>query len=528
MVALVGALTLWTAPAIAQVTISIDDATASGGTATVTVSLAANGASVGGMQNDIIFDNRFVNLARVQDCAINPAIGLMGEACTDDPSIGPCKNLSRALNNCGDTPLPPGCPGADPNLTRFRGIIAATAVPNNNAIPDGVLYTCTFQVTQTPADLTNANVVVSNPTGTRLDSVGDSGVISGEGGEPTNTPTEGGGEPTPTPTFPTDVVVIDIANNVEVTGGMAAVTVNLIGNGMSVGGMQNDIIFDNRLVQLARVQDCVINPAIGLMGEACQDDPSIGPCKNLSRALNNCGEATLPPGCPSADPNLSRFRGIIAATAVPNNNSIPDGVLYTCTFAVTESAALTNANVVVSNPTGTRLNSFAGDGSIGGGVIPPTEGPTNTPAPTNTSPPPPTNTVPPTNTSVIPTGTPTQGATVTPTEDDGEEGCTSTLSQAALAADTVITLADGNCFPSNGGVVQIGASTTRGYAERVGNQLFLVEPVGSGFPIGTLVTFLRGAGDDDDGCHIRANASNSNAWMLLIPAIGLLALRRKR
>jgi hypothetical protein len=533
MAALVGAFSLWTVPAFAQVVISIDDATASGGMAVVNVSLASNGASVGGMQNDIIFDNTQVQLSAATQCRINPEIGLSppGGDCLEDTSVGPCKNLSRVLNTCGGTPQAQGCPeGAGTNISVFRGIIAATAAPNNNAIPDGVLYTCMFTVVSTPSELTNSNVVVSNPTGTRLDSTADSGTISGEGGEPTATPTEGGGEPTATPTIPTDVVVIDIEDLQIDEAGMAEVDVNLITNGMSVGGMQNDIIFDNTLVSLSAATQCRINPAIGLSppGGDCLEDTSVGPCKNLSRVLNTCGGTPQAQGCPEgAGSNISVFRGIIAATAAPNNNEIPDGPLYTCTFTANSSAGLDNNNVVVSNPTGTRLDSFGADGSItvGGGQVDTPTPAVDTPTPVQ---PTATNTVP-----VVPTATNTSPPQATSTATPGEEPtqgeeCSSTLAAATTATDVAITLANADCFPDDGGVVQIGASTTRGYAERSANQLFLTQPVGSIFPVGTVVTLLRGAGDDDDGCHIRGNATNTNAWMLLIPALGLLALRRRR
>lgn len=526
MVALVGALTLWTAPAIAQVQIAIDmNVEPSGSTATVNVSLVGNGATVGGMQNDIIFNNTVVNLARAADCRINAAIGLFpgGNSCLDDSTIGPCKNLSSVLNTCGSGAE--GCPeGAGAETSVFRGIIAATAAPNNNAIPDGVLYTCTFQVVNAaglPAALDANNVVVSNPTGTRLDSVGVDGSI-GSGG-PVDTPT-----PEPT-TPPVEGLTIDIGDDPG-TGTTATIDVTLNSDGMSVGGMQNDIIFDNTIVNLARAADCRINAAIGLFpgGNSCLDDSTIGPCKNLSSVLNTCPGAE---GCPEgAGSNISVFRGIIAATAAPNNNSIPDGILYTCTFNIVNAGALptilTNSNVVVSNPTGTRLDSTGTDGQIGGGDV---DTPTPTEAvdtPTST----PVTPVSPTNTPVTPVATntplsPTATATVGETPDGV---CSSALAQAALAADVAITLVNGSCFPDDGGVVQIGTSNTRGYTERVGNQLFLTQSVGAAFPAGTLVTLVRGAGDDDDGCHIQAKPTNSNAWMLLIPAIGLLALRRKR
>jgi len=51
-------------------------------------------------------------------------------------------------------------------------------------------------------------------------------------------------------------------------------------------------------------------------------------------------------------------------------------------------------------------------------------------------------------------------------------------------------------------------------------------------PLGTLVTFVPGGAptvsyDDDDGCQIATRSHGSVAWMLLIPAVGLLVLRRR-
>src|SRR5690606_7329343 len=104
--------------------------------------------------------------------------------CEEDPVVGPCKTLSRNLASCGATPTPPGCEGQPANISRFRGIIAATAVPNNNETPDGsVLYTCDFTVVgEVPAELVNSNVVASDPTGTRLESAAANGSIGGDGG----------------------------------------------------------------------------------------------------------------------------------------------------------------------------------------------------------------------------------------------------------------------------------------------------------------------------------------------------------
>jgi hypothetical protein len=146
----------------------------------IDVSLFSDGNAVGGMQNDVIFDNSIINLPSAASCRINPEIGLFpgGSSCLDDPSIGACKNLSSVLTQCGGSPQPQGCPaGAGTNISVFRGIIAATAAPNDNEIPDGVLYTCTFSVVNAaglPTVLTNSNIVVSDPLGERIEPVGGS------------------------------------------------------------------------------------------------------------------------------------------------------------------------------------------------------------------------------------------------------------------------------------------------------------------------------------------------------------------
>jgi hypothetical protein len=146
----------------------------------VNIALVTGGEEVGGVQNDIVFDNTAVNLPAVSRCTINEAIGMFplgfppATTCSEDVSIGPCKTLSRVLNNCGETPLPQGCPSQDSTLTRFRAIIAATGTPNDNPIPDAVLYTCTFDVVsaaQLPAILDNMNIVVSDPAGNRIENI---------------------------------------------------------------------------------------------------------------------------------------------------------------------------------------------------------------------------------------------------------------------------------------------------------------------------------------------------------------------
>lgn len=409
------------------------------GRAVVHVVLVSGGSAVGGAQNDILFDNRIVNLPTATRCTINPAIGTSLEACDEDPVGGPCKTLSRQLSVCGSSPQPPGCPeGADSTISRFRGIVAATAVPNSNPIPDGVLFSCEFDLVSAdllPAELANRNVVVSDPLGVRLDdpltqdglitlratlasnaaagstsielvgadlfpatghlrirnqiirytrsgatgfnllaplafnaAAGEFVELSLAGGpEPTATETPGDiATPTPTPTG----LQVNVGKGYVGANNRALVEVSLVSAGASVGGVQNDVLFDNRIVNLPSATRCTINPAIGTNLEACDEDPVTAPCKTLSRQLSVCGGSPQPPGCPEgADATISRFRGIIAATAVPNANPIPDGPLFVCDFDVVDidllPAALLNANVVVSDPVGNRIEGArVGDGSI--------------------------------------------------------------------------------------------------------------------------------------------------------------------
>lgn len=468
LAAFLGLVTLSTAPAFGVVTIEIGNVDPSGTTATVNVTLRSGGATVGGMQNDILFDTTKVNLASATACKINPEIGTNQPGCEEDPISGPCKTLSRNLASCGTSPTPPGCDGQPANVSRFRGIVAATAVPNNNEIPDGtVLYSCDFAVVDAgalPATLTNSNVVASNPTGTRLDATGTNGSIGGA----VVTPTEGP-EPTPTsgPSCTAAVCVNVGSGTTEVAG---TVSIEVTATGDNIGGTQNDILFDTTKVTLANATACKINSAIGTNEPGCEEDPVVGPCKTLSRNLASCGTSPTPPGCEGQPATVSRFRGIVAATAVPNNNVIPSGtVLYTCDFQVADPsvlpAALTNSNIVASNPTGTRLDAGGDSGVISGGGVVPTATPTDQVPPTNTP-------VPPTNTPV-PTATNT--TVVVPATPTATTGVAHTPTRTATAV-----------------------------------------PTGPVF------------GNDDDGCQISTKGSTSNAWMLLIPTLGLLILRRNR
>lgn len=435
-----------------------------GDSVVVDIALGTAAAQVAGMQNDIVFDNTVIRLAAASSCRIAENIGDRLPECDEDPAEAPCKTLARSLVTCGASPQPAGCPPeAGGNLSRFRAIIAATAVPNSNAIPDGILYSCEFELVdrgRLPQAIRNLNLVVANPSGVILTEFvpldglvtvraivaafaaagaaslqvrpEDAGALPvratidvlgqivgftrtgatlaleaplaadvpagievflvpvGVQPLPTPTPTASFGIPTATQTAtpstvaqgtatatatatatqvttPAAAVVIEVGSAVAET---SAVSIDIVldSGGANVGGVQNDLLFDNTIVQLSGASACQINPAIGDRLPDCEEEPGTftAPCKTLSRLLVTCGGEEPPDGCPpSGGSDISRFRAIIGATAVPNANPIPSGVLYTCTFQVLDPGALPAeleiGKVVASDPFGVRLEPALGN-----------------------------------------------------------------------------------------------------------------------------------------------------------------------
>ncbi len=165
----------------------------------VDVVLEGTAASVGGVQIDLTFDTRVVGLAGASACRVNPVIGDRLPDCELDPReiVAPCKTLTRSLVLCGTNPDALGCRGEPGWVGRFRGILAATAVPNNNSIPMGsVLFTCSFDVADSnalPTRLLHRNVVASDPFGERLSSRGSDALIGTVSNVPTPAPKDIGG-----------------------------------------------------------------------------------------------------------------------------------------------------------------------------------------------------------------------------------------------------------------------------------------------------------------------------------------------
>jgi hypothetical protein len=190
----------------AVLTVESKDA-APGSQVTINVILATSqGEEVAGTQNDITFDPAVVSVAAASACVINPAISDRADGCEDDPNSGPCKQLNRALDD------------VEGGMKRFRGLILSLA--NTTTIPDGVLYTCTFQVAQDATEgdvfpLACSNEGASDPDGAAITPIScTSGQIriappvvptatatsTTVVTVPTNTPTTGGTPPTATRT----------------------------------------------------------------------------------------------------------------------------------------------------------------------------------------------------------------------------------------------------------------------------------------------------------------------------------------
>lgn len=157
------------------------------------VEVTVTGQSVGGTQNDILFDRSIVDLPSVTRCRIAPAISAAHPDCDEEMPLLPCKTMVRDLVDCGATPSAPGCSGQSAQTGRFRAVVAAIAAPNNNTIRSGsVVYTCVFDVvdrSRLPAVLSNANIVISDPYGRRLEASGRNGAILDVAVEPDPTPT---------------------------------------------------------------------------------------------------------------------------------------------------------------------------------------------------------------------------------------------------------------------------------------------------------------------------------------------------
>jgi hypothetical protein len=275
-------------------------------------------------------------------------------------------------------------------------------------------------------------------------------------------------EVTPSPTAGAASVNIGVGSGTPDATGKVNIPVTLATGGAAVAGTQNDILFDNSVLQLDAA-DCSLNPALSDHppdADPCTPSHVVAPCKQLVRSVVPCGADPQPFGCPDdAGSHVSVFHGLVfASMSALNLNSIPDGVVYTCTFTVLSPsqlpATLANRRAMASDAFGENLSATAVDGQVF--PIPPTatSTPTQTPTVTRTPTPTPTFTPSPsatatrsltpvpTDTAIPPTATstPTQTPTVTHTP---TRTPTFTPSPSATATPSLTPLPTGTAIPTS-------------------------------------------------------------------------------
>ena len=300
--------------------------------------------------------------------------------------------------------LPNFC--VDVACTGLRAIVLAT--DNTDVIADrSVLFRCTvnidFDATAT-LTLTTSQVIMSDPTGQRIDAAGIDGVITVDG-SPLATPT-------PTVTVDPPAVILDrITAHPGTTVDLNAV---LTTRGALISATQFDVDFapQARISAKSTGQPfCFVNPDIN---------------------KNGTSFAFRPLGCLGADCTTLRAVVVSLDTVDP----IADGaVLITCRVSIARDAAgsfpLMLSDVILSDPNGARVDAASVDGSITvSGALLPTE------TPTPTSPPGPSATV---TATAAPIGTVTHPSVV--------------LSRVSAAAGSIVDFAATLALPNDERIV---------------------------------------------------------------------------
>ena len=509
---------------------------------TFTTTLQAEGAMVAGTQNDIGFDPTKIAVAPKASgkCSVTTTMACTadgscpsGEVCLKGPDCAVNADISKGATSFAFRPN--NCTGTA--CTSIRALVLAT--DNTDPIVDNsVLYTCKLNIAQGASGtfpLTASGVILSDPNGNQV--AGATGV-NGEvtaGAPPENTPT-----PTATGVPACNPPAIQGAS-VAATPGVVSVGFTLLSGNATVAGTQNDITFDvtNAPIAPKASGKCSVTKTMACTadgncpsGEVCLKAPDCAVNPDIGKGATSF--AFRPNNCTGTA--CTSVRALVLAT--DNVDPIPDqSVLFTCkvNFAATSSLGVTG--VILSDPNGNQVpgaSGCAGSVSTGG------------PSPTNTA----------TPTAGGVTNTPTATATGTPTPQPG----TSTLAQAAAVGATTLVLADASSFPAAGSVQVSGQVLA--YTSKNGNILNLAAALTSALQQGAVVTLVTtptatatltrtvtptntrtpivvptntpsGAPtaapfDDDGGCNISATGHSNAGWLVLIPAIGLLVMRRRR
>jgi hypothetical protein len=450
-----------------------------GAQVTIPVSLSAGTAQIAGTQNDVAFE------AAAKIAPKDPgkcSLQKPTKVCTTDADCTAVANdFCAKAPDCSVNPAiskggtafsfrPPGCSYEQGSCTGIRALVLA--LDNADPIPDGSdLYTCVVNIAADAANgdyaLTASGVVLSDPDGgsvTPADPPAQNGKVTVGGG---------GGEPTPTPTIPAAVCDAPAvqAGTVQATPGtQVTVGVTLKAGTAQVAGTQNDLVFDAKAKVVAKDPGkCSLQKPT----KVCTTDAD---CTAVAEDF--CAKA---PDC-SVNPEINK--GGTAFSFRPTGCSYEKG---TCTGIRALVLALDNADPIADGATLYTCNvSVASDAdstyplSMSGVILSDPDG------------------------GAVPNASACSGAvvaggevepTATPTEGEEEPTPTATATPPPVPTNTAPAVAT-------------STPTTK--------------PPATNTPGGGVADW-----DDDDGCQIATRSNGSVAWMLLIPAVGLLVLRRR-
>jgi hypothetical protein len=467
------------ATAARAATLEVTSAQGNQGTAVAfSVILHSEGANVAGTQSDIAFDPTNAPVVAKQngkpDCGVNPDI------------------------NKGATSFafrPNGCSGS--SCTAVRALVLAT--DNVDPIPDGsTLFTCNVGIPEGAADgvypLEQTGVILSNPDGGKVTPANstDGAITVGTGG--------GGGHTCAAPRSAPAGPGLWIPDQQGQAGTVGVITIKLAAGGAQIAGTQSDIAFPTSAPIAAKSNgkpDCTVNA-------------------DINKGATSF--AFRPNGCSGSD--CTAVRALVLAT--DNVDAIPDGsALFICNVNIAASASndldYTFSGVILSDPDGGKVTDAGDqDGIIcipGGGAETPTPEPTATASPT-----------PQENAGPLTLRGITASDTTIPVTDISEFPSSGTIEfsdngeQATYNGTTAATA--GSAF--RGAAVQAG--TLNNAVRGVNGTTAIAHPAGTGI---ALVQPSSVVVEDEGGCQIGTASHGSNGWLLLVPMVGLLALRRR-
>jgi hypothetical protein len=278
-------------------------------------------------------------------------------------------------------------------------------------------------------------------------------------------------------------VAINVGSASGNDGDVVSFDVTLSTAGAQVSGTQNDITFDANAPIQAKTNnrpDCAVNPDIGKEATSFSFRPS---------------------GCTPGS-TCTGVRALVLSTS--NTDAIPDGsVLYTCMVAIGASAPNGNyplecSNQGASNPKGAAFN--------GTDLVCSGDGLTKC---NNTD------------------GTPNDAKCMaTPVPSGDAPGGTCSVMQPATSCSS------GQVTVGGGGEVTPTFTPTTEVTVAVPTSTPTTAVAATQTPTATPVRPTVTPGgvnlDDSDGCQIAMQGGSSRAWLLIIPAVGLLAMRRRR